>query len=782
VSSQSATHLNRIAFAGLCALLVWAPFPFGSRHVWAYTVLTILVFFSVILYLLDRARPTRQDPIIWIRTPATPFLGLFFILVLLQLTPLPDGAAAFLSPLAHLDKSTMTALLSDTPAAGADRPWMALAYAKGVTMREGMKAAACLLVFFLSLHLLRTKRRIDVLVAILIAVGVVQALYAVYQTFSVNPKIFWWASRSGEHGYASGTFTVSNHFCFYLEMLLPLAAGFGFSRIKRKRRFIPGLKQRKALIQRVVGWFAPESPNPSALAVGAGVLAMGIGLLMSASRGGILSLGAAAFIMAVLFFFRPEGRKNGLAILALCLVVVLYGLHIGIDPTLQKFERTESLASRLFTASTLLPIIGDYPWTGVGLGNLRYLYYRYTVLDPPVPYTGVWTAGHAHNDWLELFTETGMVGGGLVLAAYLVFLYKMIRIWRRRHHRHAVGIGAGAITGLLAVGFHSFFDFSMRIPANPATLAAVAAIGYAALHRRGPDYDESFFYRVRSFQPGPLPRGLAILCVLVPTAGMIYLSISHFQAERHCPTQYNSTLNLNYTPYLSDIETAIDRFPWRHEYHLSRARFYLRIPAATDGQRQQYARRAVQSLKQSLRLNPAQPYAWYLLGRQYARRNDNPSAYFDHWLPLADQCMDMSVGYAPREESTLARAALYWTWRAAVLPGGRRQRAEDGETEGQRDKGTKGQRTATHNSSPITSHFSPFTSRRQAIDKFQSLFQRYLTLAPGRWEWAAEQVHAYHPDPGVLMGLAPEGDEETARRILRWTVGADSPRPEDAGP
>ncbi len=760
MSSYSVTHLNRIAFAGLCALLVWAPFPFGSRHVWAYTVLILLVFFSLGFCLLDRAWPARRDPIIWIRTPATPFLGLFFLLVLLQLTPLPGGVTALFSPITHLDKSTMAALLQDAPSAGADRPWMALAYAKGVTMREGMKAAAYLMVFFLSLHLLRTKRRIDILVAILIAVGVVQALYAVYQTFSANPKIFWWASRSGGHGYACGTFTVSNHFCFYLEMLLPLAAGFGFSRLKTKRRFIPGLKQRKALIQRVVGWFAPESPNPSALAVGAGVLAMGIGLLMSASRGGILSLGGAAFIMAVLFFFRPEGRKNGLAVLALCLVVVLYGLHIGIDPTLRKFERTESLASRLFTASTLLPIIGDYPGTGVGLGSLRYIYYRYTVPDPPVPYTGVWTAGHAHNDWLELFTETGMAGGGLVLAAYLVFLYKMIRIWRRRHHRHAVGIGAGVITGLLAVGFHSFFDFSMRIPANPATLAAVAAIGYAALHRRGPDYNESFFYRVRSFQPGPLLRGLALLCALVPTVGMIYLSIGHLRAERHCPTQYNSTLNLNYTPYLSDIETAIDRFPWRHEYHLSRARFYLRTPATTDGQRQQYDRRAVQSLKQSLRLNPAQPHAWYLLGRQYARRRQDPSAYFNTWLPLADRCMDVSVGYAPREESVLGRAALYWTWRAAVTPEGR------SEVKGQGLQG-RGQRAS---SSPITDDPSPLTSRLQAIDKFQSLFQRYLTLMPDRWEWAVEQVQQYHSDTQVLLGLAPPGDEEMARRILEWSV------------
>ncbi len=733
-------RLNRIAFFGLWASLVWAPLAFGSVHIWAYTLLEILVFFVCWLAVMDKVRPWEKNPVTWIKTPANALLLMFFLIVCFQLLPLPSRLTAAISPLRHADHSAAVSIWREAAGAGNESSGVRLAYSVYPTLRDGLKLAAYLAIFFLALHLLRTKKRIDAVVWTLIGVGFFEALYAIYEIFSTTPKIFWWVSRPGGARFASGTFTVSNHFCFYLEMLFPLTVGFVFAHRKRKKRFVPGLRQRKALVQRVVGWFAPESPNPKGLLLAGTALIMGLGLLLSASRGGILSIGVAAFFMAGLFFFRPDGRKHSLAILAICVLVIAYGLQVGMDPTLEKFERTEALSSRLYTSWTLLPIIGDYPVTGVGLGNLRYVYYRYTHLDPPVPYSGVWTAGHAHNDWLELFTETGMVGGGLVLAAYLLFLHRLISVWRRRHNPHAVGIGAGVITGIIAVGLHSFFDFSMRIPANPLTLAAVAAIGYAALHRQGPDYNESFFYRTRTFSLSPVSRGLIVLVALVVMSGAILVSVRHFQAEVHCPTQYNSTLNLDWSPSVDEIETAISRFPWNPEYHLKRARHFAHVDPVDEGHRRRLIRQSVEGLQTSLRLNPAQPHAWYLLGRQYVRRREDISEYFDRWLPMADRCMDMSVSYAPRKESTLARAALYWTWRAAVLPA---------ETSGDA------------------------LSRADGIEKFQGLFQQYLTVVPRRWRWAAEQVYQYHSSPQVLIGLAPPENEDMRRDILQWTVESE---------
>jgi len=46
-----------------------------------------------------------------------------------------------------------------------------------------------------------------------------EALYAIFQVFSDTPMVWWWKSRFGGGGRASGTFIGSNHFAGYMEML-----------------------------------------------------------------------------------------------------------------------------------------------------------------------------------------------------------------------------------------------------------------------------------------------------------------------------------------------------------------------------------------------------------------------------------------------------------------------------------------------------------------------------------------------------------------------------------
>ena len=147
-------------------------------------------------------------------------------------------------------------------------------------------------------------------------------------------------------------------------------------------------------------------------------------------------------------------------------------------------------------------MVKDYKLSGVGWGNFKYLYPRYT----PDAFNRVSSSGYAHNDWIEAFAELGLIGGLLILAAFLIYLVKMVRIWSRRRDLYALGVGAGVMAGLLSLAFHSYFDFNMHIPANPLTLAALLAIGYAALHLQGRGFKESFFYGRREIRLTPVRR------------------------------------------------------------------------------------------------------------------------------------------------------------------------------------------------------------------------------------------------------------------------------------
>lgn len=96
-----------------------------------------------------------------------------------------------------------------------------------------------------------------------------------------------------------------------------------------------------------------------------------------------LVVAAAMLVMGTLFLTRAGHRRFGVMLLMLCGFALLYGLHMGIDPTMEKFEKTQGLQSRLYNTSTLPPIIRDYPALGVGLGNLFDTYSPYKPENPP---------------------------------------------------------------------------------------------------------------------------------------------------------------------------------------------------------------------------------------------------------------------------------------------------------------------------------------------------------------------------------------------------------------
>ena len=63
----------------------------------------------------------------------------------------------------------------------------------------------------------------------------------------------------------------------------------------------------------------------------------------------------------------------------------------------------------------------ENPWLGVGIGNYEPVYYKYALPNWPLP------LGHAHNYYLNIAAETGVLG----LAAYL-FLWgaALLGVWR----------------------------------------------------------------------------------------------------------------------------------------------------------------------------------------------------------------------------------------------------------------------------------------------------------------------------------------------------------------
>jgi hypothetical protein len=191
----------------------------------------------------------------------------------------------------------------------------------------------------------------------------------------------------------------------------------------------------------------------------------------------------------------------------------------------------------------------------------------------------------------------------------------------------------------------------------------------------------------------------------------IYWSGRHFLAEAAGPTEWNSTMNLNWNPELADIERAIAFNPGNFEYHHKRA----------------------------LRRNPTRGILWYNLGYIYSFKRYDLTEYLNKWLPLADQCYDAAIQCTPKDEYLLFNIGRYWVWCSQLLPKKVLPVLRDAQQLFQDD----------------------------GIEKFQDLFQRYLTLNPGAWKDAFESVWEVYPQDRVVFNIVPTENEELKSRVLQ---------------
>ena len=140
---NSPTKIERIIFAGIIILLVFAPLAFGSVHVWAYSIIEVGVFLLLALWFVDRLIVAGSENLTWVKTPVNLMLVMLFVLIGLQLLPLPASVVALISPHTYTDKTQFFALLAKTADASTDGPaWMMLTYYAHATVMEALKLGA----------------------------------------------------------------------------------------------------------------------------------------------------------------------------------------------------------------------------------------------------------------------------------------------------------------------------------------------------------------------------------------------------------------------------------------------------------------------------------------------------------------------------------------------------------------------------------------------------------------------------------------------------------------
>ena len=280
--------------------------------------------------------------------------------------------------------------------------------------------------------------------------------FGILQQLTFNGKLYWFREMH-YGGIPFGPYVNRNHFAGFAELVLPMAlVPLLLGRVRRERLFIVGIL---AIIPLTA-------------------------LMLSASRGGIISVGAElAFLLLVLALRRAGGRHllAGGAVLLLAFVIVSW---LGVNQILSRFSGLQTLevtaSKRASMRHGTWRIFLDHPVLGTGLGTLQQVYPPYETL-----YDGK-IVNHSHNDYLEVLAETGVLGG--ICCAWFIgaLFFRGLRFLQSDNDSFANTLRLCGWTACWGLMVHSLVDFNLRIPANLLLFLLMSLLATTEIQQEAP--------------------------------------------------------------------------------------------------------------------------------------------------------------------------------------------------------------------------------------------------------------------------------------------------------
>jgi O-antigen ligase len=303
-----------------------------------------------------------------------------------------------------------------------------------------------LMVFSMAAFGIRDRHRAFRLMRGLMIFGFVIGIFGIIQRATSNESIYWFRKLS-QGGIPFGPFVNRNHFAGFLGMIIPFSVAFA--------------SMARSLEKRVMyGFFG---------------IIMAVALFFSLSRGGIISFFGGILVFLFLVFTKGKSRMKLAPLFIFLFFFAVYLVYLGASPVIERFAKSGVTdAQRLSAWVGTLTAFRDFPLFGSGMGTFPYIFKIYQ----PEGLPGFWD--HAHNDYLELLLEGGIIGV-LVLAVFMLSI--LIRILKAPWDERGTYLGAAFLSSITTMAVHSIVDFNLHIPSNAILFSLI--LGLAANMSRG---------------------------------------------------------------------------------------------------------------------------------------------------------------------------------------------------------------------------------------------------------------------------------------------------------
>ena len=474
---------DKIVIVGVVLLILGTALAMGAVYPWSYSIAEAVIFGLVAVALakvwrmkLDLAK-LRHSHAFSLAFPLVLFIGF----VLFQLLPLPPPVEGVISPMTYEIYSRAfpgwplySRAGNGAPNLGPSPGWLPLSIAPSLSETMLLKIVAYsaffLLVLLYPFGANNGKEKAEerfyrtIFIAIVASATLIAAI-GLLEAATWNGKILWlftpYAFRNGAPDHLTrliGPFVNPDKFANYLVLAFPLAlSGTVFE-----------------------SFLAPKGRGAGfRIFCGVASLIIGAGIFGSLSRGGWFGALLGSLVLmgicikghqsTLLLFGRSLGPRLVMACLACLLLLLLVSsmFLVGSNRTNQADLRLAettlqdvSLGTRIGIWEDSVGMVRDFPLFGVGLGSWPEFYPHYQ--RPP------WLnqfAPAAHNDYVQLLTETGAIGVillGWFFVAGATKLYQGLKTQRFSR----LPMYAALLAGLITMAAHEIFDFNLQTPAN----------------------------------------------------------------------------------------------------------------------------------------------------------------------------------------------------------------------------------------------------------------------------------------------------------------------------
>lgn len=419
--------------------------------------------------------------------------------------------------------------------------------AKAVSLQDFMMFLSYILLFFLIINNLNKKANFNSFIHLFFIISSLVSIYTIMQYYGFDPYL------SDLHELTS-TIGQKNWISNYLAMIFPVLFSYFLLEKRIKNRIL---------------YFILLSILYATL-----MICQSRGIWISISFTVIL-----AIYIIIKFKFCEIFKRNKKWLFLLLITFLVITIIYSTDNPLNKSaitvpqramstfdEQDPSINTRLLIWKTTLEMIIDRPIFGSGIGTfeMNYLNYQAEFLKNN-PYYIKYSvkAGEAHNEYLQMWAEIGIIGLGIFIGVILMFYGLIIDYLKKNESDKDKIIVFGMVMGITCFLIHCLFTYSLHVPALGVTLFAL--LGLTVIYTRKinlPKTDSDNRIKELKLKNKGIKIAANILVLIFMIWAINLLAIKPYIAEIQYFNGIRHNVDGNYREALPYFEQAASLYPY----------------------------------------------------------------------------------------------------------------------------------------------------------------------------------------------------------------------------